>query len=35
VLWASGKDTRTKKMDDTEFFKGVQVRAIDASEVGK
>ena len=35
VLWASGKDTRLQKIADSEFFKDVQVRAVNAASLGR
>jgi arylsulfatase A-like enzyme len=32
-LWAAGKDTRTQKLADTELFKDVQVRVVQARDV--
>ncbi|MCX6854980.1 MAG: sulfatase-like hydrolase/transferase [Verrucomicrobia bacterium] len=32
-IWMNGKDTRAKKIADSEFFKGVQVRAVNADKV--
>ena len=34
-IWTSGKDTRSKKIEGSELFKNVQVRAVSVSEVGK
>ena len=34
-IWTSGKDTKVKKTEDTEFFKNVQVRAVAVTEIGK
>jgi len=34
-VWADGKDTRVKKIEDTELFKDVKVRIVDVSDVGK
>lgn len=35
TLWASGKDTRVQKIADNELFQDIQVRAVNAAEVGK
>ena len=34
-IWQSGKDTKAKKIEDTELFQKVSVRAVNAAEVGK
>ena len=34
-IWSSAKDTRTSKFEANELFKDLQVRTIDAAEVGK
>jgi len=34
-IWAGDKDTRSRKIEDTELFTGVQVRTLPAAEVGK
>lgn len=34
-IWTNGKDTRAKKIADSELFKNVQVRAVPAAEVRK
>jgi len=34
-IWKDGKDTRQKKIADTELFKDIQVRSLNAVEVGK
>ena len=33
TLWASSKDTQLNKVKESEFFKSIQVRAVNASEV--
>ena len=35
VLWASKKDTRLQKIAETEFFKDVQVRAVDQDSLAR
>jgi hypothetical protein len=34
-IWMSGKDTKSKKIADTEFFQDIEVRTVSVSEVGK
>lgn len=34
-IWRSGKDTRSRRVAATEAFEGVEVRAVQVSEVGK
>ena len=34
-LWTNGKDTRAGKFKENEFFKDLQVRTVNAAEVGK
>ena len=34
-IWSSAKATRTSKFNATELFKELEVRTIDAAEVGK
>jgi len=34
-IWTSGKDTRAKKIEDTELFKDIKVRAVNVAEIGK
>jgi hypothetical protein len=34
-IWTSGKDTKVKKIEETELFKDIKVRAVSASEVGQ
>lgn len=34
-LWTNGKDTRAKMIEDTELFKHVKVRSLNAAEIGK
>lgn len=34
-IWTSGKDTRFRKMEDTDLFTSIRVRAVSASETGK
>ena len=34
-IWASGKDTRFPKIEDSELFANIRVRAVPATEVGK
>jgi len=34
-IWTSGKDTKAKKIEETELFKDIKVRAVAMSEVGK
>ena len=35
AIWTQGKDTRFRKIDDSELFTNVRVRAVPASEIGK
>ena len=35
AIWTKGKDTRFRKIDDSEMFTNVRVRAVPASEIGK
>ncbi len=34
-IWTSGKDTRVKKTEDSEFFKDLRVRTVNAPEAGR
>ena len=34
-IWTNGKDTRFRKIEDSDLFKSIQVRAIPAAELGK
>jgi hypothetical protein len=34
-IWTSGTDTRVKKIEDTDLFTNIRVRAVLASELGK
>jgi arylsulfatase A-like enzyme len=35
AIWQSDKDTRAKQIEDTELFKGIKVRAVAVSDIGK
>jgi hypothetical protein len=34
AIWQSSKDTRAKKIEDTELFKDIKVRTVSVPDVG-
>ena len=34
-IWTSGKDTKVKKIEDTDLFKDIKVRTVSVAEVRK